>query len=300
MTPIEKAAAYVVGIAEAEIGYVEKASNANLNDKTANPGTNNYTKYAAYFDAQRGIYNFYNGRKNGPAGEWCDMFVDWCQCQAWGIDTARKVLFQPMDSCGAGCVYSAGYYRANGAWYSSPKIGDQVFFGKKGNETHTGLVADVSADKVWTVEGNANNRVMRKPYDLNDGNIAGYGRPDYNLVAYKFAEPVTPDTPIKDDDEPFTADEKSEIQRMIDDTIVRRFGKEIKKISDIPHKSVQKVMRRLLDLEAVDGGTPYATDPDDINLPYEIVRALVVSARYTNKMIERLISVMNEGGEIDG
>ena len=289
MTPIEKAAAYVVGIAEAEIGYCEKASNANLNDKTANAGSNNWTKYAAYFDAQRGTYNFYNGRKNGPAGEWCDMFFDWVQCQAWGIDTARKMLYQPMDSCGAGCVYSAAYYRANGAWTLTPRVGDQIFFGSKGNENHTGIVVDVSSDKVWTVEGNANNRVMRREYALNAGNIAGYGRPDYNLVAYKFAEPVTPDTPIKDDDEPFTADEKTEIQRMIDDTIVRRFGKEIKKISDIPHKSVQKVMRRLLDLESVDGGTPYATDPDDINLgAYDFVRVLVMAARYADAKFDEL------------
>lgn len=286
MTPIEKAAAYVVGIAEAEIGYCEKASNANLNDKTANAGSNNWTKYAAYFDAQRGTYNFYNGKKNGPAGEWCDMFFDWCQCQAWGIDTARKVLHQPMDSCGAGCVYSAGYYRANGAWYSAPKIGDQIFFGSKGNENHTGLVVDVSTDKVWTVEGNANNRVMRKSYDLNDGKIAGYGRPDYNLVAYKFAEPVTPDTPIKDDE---TTLSESDVQRMIEDELTRRFGKPIKRISDIPHKSVQKVIRKLLDMEAVDGGTPFATDPDDINLgAYDFVRVLVMAARYADAKFSEL------------
>ena len=91
MTAIERAIQAVVKTAEAEVGYCEKASNAQLNDKTANPGTNNYTKYAAYFDAQRGTYNFYNGRKNGPAGEWCDMFVDWCMCQAFGMDTARKM-----------------------------------------------------------------------------------------------------------------------------------------------------------------------------------------------------------------
>lgn len=283
MTPIEKAAAYVVGIAEAEIGYCEKASNANLNDKTANAGSNNWTKYAAYFDAQRGTYNFYNGRKNGPAGEWCDMFFDWCQCQAWGIDTARKILYQPMESCGAGCVYSAAYYRANSAWTLTPKIGDQIFFGSKGNENHTGMVVDVSAEKVWTIEGNANNRVMKRVYALSDGSIAGYGRPDYNLVAYKFAEPVTPDTPIKDDE---TTLSEHDVQRLIEDELTRRFGKPIKRISDIPHKSVQKVVRKLLDLEAVDGGTPFATDPDDINLgAYDFVRVLVMAARYADARI---------------
>ena len=34
-----------INIAKAEIGYREKASNANLDSKTANAGTANYTKY---------------------------------------------------------------------------------------------------------------------------------------------------------------------------------------------------------------------------------------------------------------
>ena len=198
MTEIEKAAAYVIGIAEAEVGYLEKATNANLNDKTANAGSGNWTKYAAYFDAQRGEYEYYNGKKNGF--DWCDMFFDWCQCQAWGIDEGRKVVYQPMQSAGAGCPYSASYYRANNAWFTVPKPGDQIFFGAKGKETHTGMVVDVSGDKVWTVEGNASNRVMRRTYYLSDGNIAGYGRPNYQLVADRFAE-VTDETPTKDDAE---------------------------------------------------------------------------------------------------
>ena len=36
----------LVSIAEAEIGYHEKASNSNLDSKTANSGNKNYTKYA--------------------------------------------------------------------------------------------------------------------------------------------------------------------------------------------------------------------------------------------------------------
>ena len=37
----------VLQIAKNEIGYLEKASNKNLYDKTANAGSNNYTKYWA-------------------------------------------------------------------------------------------------------------------------------------------------------------------------------------------------------------------------------------------------------------
>jgi hypothetical protein len=63
-TPIEKAAYRPVEILIDELGYLEKASNANLNSKTANAGHNNYTKFAQYFDDLRkqGL-NFYNGRK---------------------------------------------------------------------------------------------------------------------------------------------------------------------------------------------------------------------------------------------
>ena len=285
MTPIEKAIQYVINIAKNEIGYREKASNAQLNDKTANAGSNNYTKYAAYFDAMRGEYNFYNGRKNGPAGEWCDMFFDWCQCQAWGVDTARRVLYQPMDSCGAGCVYSASYYRANNAWSNVPHEGDQIFFGSKGNETHTGMVVEVTEDRVITVEGNANNMVMQRSYTKSYANIAGYGRPNYALVADRFADPLPP---IADDPEPeyITAEDAEEIFNRL---IEKRFGKPIKTINDIPHKSVQKVMRRLLDMDPVDGGTPYATDPDDINLgAYDFVRVLVMAARYADAKIAEL------------
>ena len=41
MTAIDK----VIKIADAEVGYLEKKSNSNLYDKTANAGSNNYTKY---------------------------------------------------------------------------------------------------------------------------------------------------------------------------------------------------------------------------------------------------------------
>ena len=294
-TPIEKAAACVVAIAEAEIGYCEKASNSQLNDKTANAGSGNWTKYGAYFDAMRGEYEYYNGSKNGF--DWCDQFVDFCFAQAFGVDDGRKVLYQPMRSCGAGCAWSASYFRENGAFYSTPKVGDQIFFGPKGNESHTGIVVDVSSDKVVTVEGNANNKVMRRTYSRSDGNIAGYGRPNFSLVADRFEDKPLP--PIADDPEPEYLT-KAEAAALLEQMLEARIGEQIKTIKDIPHESVKAVARVLLDLEAVDGGTPYAINPDDINLPYEIVRALVISARYTNKMIERLISVMNEGGEDDG
>ena len=63
----------LIKVAEKEVGYLEKASNKNLSNKTANAGSGNYTKYADYFDKE--YPTFYNGKKNGYA--WCDVFVDW-------------------------------------------------------------------------------------------------------------------------------------------------------------------------------------------------------------------------------
>lgn len=65
-------------------------------------------------------------------------------------------------------------------------------------------------------------------------------------------------------------------------------GKQITHVQDIPWKSVQDEMRTLLDLEVIDGGTDYKKDPDDIKLPLSIVRALVVSKRYTEMLISKL------------
>lgn len=44
MTAIER----VIATARAEIGYIEKATNSQLEGKTANAGSGNWTKYAAY------------------------------------------------------------------------------------------------------------------------------------------------------------------------------------------------------------------------------------------------------------
>lgn len=167
----------VLNIARAEIGYHEKVSNSQLDDKTANSGSANYTKYARDLDA---IPNFYNGKKNGYA--WCDIFHDWIHVQAWGGQMAMKVLCQPAASAGAGCVYSANYYKAAGQWATSPQPGDQIFFYADGMIGHTGIVESVSGSTVTTIEGNTSDMVARRTYNLSSSYIAGYGRPKYELV----------------------------------------------------------------------------------------------------------------------
>lgn len=192
MTPVER----LLATAIAEIGYLEKATNAQLDDKTANAGSNNWTKYARDLDA----LGVYNGKKNGYA--WCDMFVDWCFITTFGLETGMKMTGQPMGGYGAGCTASANYYKATGRFFmSSPKPGDQIFFTQDGGKTmyHTGLVEAVEGGRVYTVEGNTSSAagvvpnggaVRDKAYALSYAKIGGYGRPDYSIV--KEDEPQMP------------------------------------------------------------------------------------------------------------
>lgn len=166
----------LIAIAQAEIGYKEKASNANLDNPTANAGANDYTKYAR----DLATAGYYNGNKNGYA--WCDVFVDWCFYQLAGKDAkkAQELECQTGD-CGAGCKFSAGYYKNAGRFYTSnPQPGDQIFFQEGGSICHTGIIESVSGNTIITIEGNASNQVKRITRKANDGYTYGYGRPRYD------------------------------------------------------------------------------------------------------------------------
>ena len=57
-----------VKVLNQEIGYIEKANNKDLESKTANPGTANYTKYGQWYGGN-GLY-------------WCQQFISWCAYMA--------------------------------------------------------------------------------------------------------------------------------------------------------------------------------------------------------------------------
>ena len=184
----------VIDIARAEVGYLEKASKSNLDDKTANAGNKNYTKYARDLDA----VSFYNGNKQGVA--WCDVFVDWCFYKAFGLEDMQKLTFQKKgkSNAGAGCKYSRNYYKNKGRLFDDPQPGDQIFFydAALSGIAHTGLVVKVDKTYVHTIEGNTSSEsgvvanggcVREKKYKLNYNRIAGYGRPDYGAQATESA-----------------------------------------------------------------------------------------------------------------
>ena len=176
LSPAQK----VIKIARAEVGYHEKNNTKNLNSRNKKyNGKKNYTKYAKYFDSKRKSYKFYNGKKQGVA--WCDVFVDWCFAQAFGIDVASEILYQKKNSCGAAPRYSKKYYKDNGAYDKKPQEGDQIFFKKKNKITHTGIVVSVNKKdkKVTVIEGNSGNKVAKHTYSMSNSKIAGYGHPNY-------------------------------------------------------------------------------------------------------------------------
>lgn len=186
----DQAVRRVLEIARAEIGYREKNSAAGLDDKTTNAGSGNYTKYARDLDA---IPGFYNGPKQGFA--WCDVFYDWILVKAFGAELAQQLLCQPKDSAGAGCYYSALYYRQAGRFHDSrPEPGDQIFFTYQAGEvSHTGIVEAVSGGIVTTIEGNSSDGVVRRSYANGSSVIYGFGRPDWALVADENPDPEPAD-----------------------------------------------------------------------------------------------------------
>lgn len=181
----DQAISKVLEVAESQLGYKEKASNAKLDDFTANSATpNNWNKFARDLDA----VGYYNGRKNiGPKGEWCDIFVDWCfwaAFKSYGLTVCQEIEYQPAKSLGAGAGYSAQYYKNAGAYGKTPHRGDQIFFQTTaGAICHTGLVEEVGDTWVQTIEGNNQNMVARHVYNKTDRSIAGYGTPNWGLVS---------------------------------------------------------------------------------------------------------------------
>lgn len=132
---MNKAIKKVILIAKNEIGYLEKKSNSQLDSKTANSGSANYTKY------WRDVKPSYQGQP------WCACFVSWCFMKALGLETAKKLLKHwPYVYCPT----MSGLFTLN----ANPKVGDIVIFKHNGTFTHTGLVTAVVGDRFYTIEGN--------------------------------------------------------------------------------------------------------------------------------------------------
>lgn len=160
----EQAIKKVIDIAKGELGYLEKRSNYNLDDKTANAGQNNYTKYWA------DIKPSYQGQP------WCAAYVTWILVQAFGVDIATKLLkHYPFVYCPT----LGSLFKLN----SNPKAGDIVLFYRNGTFAHTGIVTGVNGDYFTTNEGNTSGG---STIIANGGGVCQKGYYNSNLPGTKF------------------------------------------------------------------------------------------------------------------
>lgn len=171
----DKAIDALIATAQAEIGYMEKKSNAQLDNKTANVGDGNYTKY------WRDLKPSWNG------SAWCAVWVSWCMYKTFGLETAKKLLKHENDFPYVYCPTLGARFTK----YANPQRGDIVIFYRNGTFAHTGIVTKVEGDKFYTIEGNTSNgstiianggEVCSKHY--NNSNLPGtkFCRPDYSIV----------------------------------------------------------------------------------------------------------------------
>ena len=170
----EQAINALIAVAKNEIGYLEKATNAQLDSKTANAGYNNYTKY------WRDIYPAYQGQP------WCACQISWDMMTAFGLEIAKKLLRHwPYVYC----PDMRNYFTL----YANPQVGDIVIFwsSKKKEFVHTGLVIKVQGDQFWTIEGNTSGAsgivangggVCQKSYYNSQLPGTKFCRPDYSIV----------------------------------------------------------------------------------------------------------------------
>lgn len=148
---------------------------ANAQIGTTESG-DNWNKYAQNMAAAYG-WNV----QNQP---WCDVFVDAGFVECFGIENAAKMTYQPIGGFSAACRYSAAYFSAHDAFTQQPEPGDQIFFrDAEGVINHTGIVVSASGGIVRTIEGNSGDAVRSNAYGIGTPTIAGYGRPDWSVVA---------------------------------------------------------------------------------------------------------------------
>ena len=156
--------------------YLEKKSNAYLDDFTKNAGDKNYTKFA------RDVNNW---NQPGCQGQpWCAVYQFWKLVKVFGLTKALQIMGGGFYNCESVTRHA----KQKGTWHSTPKKGALIIFR---NGSHIGSVNSYDATYVYTNEGNtssapgvvANGGACRnKKYKLTDSAIDGYVWIDYGTT----------------------------------------------------------------------------------------------------------------------
>lgn len=233
----------LIAAARAEVGYLEKRSAANMNDKGANAGSGNFTKYGAWFGW------------NGVA--WCHIFVSWCASAAGCASIIPRTA-----SCYEGRDWFAARGRLIKRGAGTPKPGDIVYFSSQtypSGGAHVGIVTGFDGKMLYTVEGNTSSAagvqpnggaVAAKSYAITYNKIYGFGRPDYE-------EDDMTEKQVRD----IAQDEISKARERYDS------------IEECPAWA-QETVRKLVDKGIVQG-----EDGGRLGLTYDLMRLLVINDR---------------------
>lgn len=167
----------LLGRADSEVGYIEKASNSNLDSKTANKGTKNYTKYS------RDVNNAGLAGCQGQA--WCATYQFWLELKEFGKEKALKLWHMEKKYVGYNCFATYDAFKAAGKVSTVPKLGALVIF----KRSHMARVTWISEDgkTFGTNEGNTSakkydrngGQVAKKSYSVDDDEIKGFCIIDY-------------------------------------------------------------------------------------------------------------------------
>ena len=148
--------------------YLEKKSNAYLDDFKKNAGYNNYTKFARDVDSW--------GQPGCQGQPWCAEYQFWKLAKVLGITKALQIMGGGFYNC----VSITNWAKKNGTWHSAPKDGALVIFR---DGSHIGSVRSYSNTYIYTNEGNTSSAAgvianggscRNKRYLRSDPVIDGY------------------------------------------------------------------------------------------------------------------------------
>ena len=112
--------------------------------------------------------------------DWCACFVSWCANECGYITDGIIPKY-------ALCSDGSNWFKSHGQWLKggeTPSAGMIIFFdypddGLDGKPDHTAIVEKVEGGRVYTVEGNYNDKVATDDYAISYPYILGYGTPQY-------------------------------------------------------------------------------------------------------------------------
>ena len=133
--------------------YLEKRSNAYLDDFTRNAGSNNYTKFAR--DVNRW------GQPGCQGQPWCAVYQFWKLVKIFGLKKALQIMGGGFYNCRSVTRHA----KNNGTWKKTPKKGALVVFR---NGTHIGSIINYNMDGVPSsiILTSSNNSTEREHLSL--------------------------------------------------------------------------------------------------------------------------------------